>query len=38
MLRHRHTLKEGRQQADYPLIEPVEMSKFSDHLLIVVMQ
>ena len=27
MLRHRHTLGEGCQQADYPLIEPVEMSE-----------
>ena len=28
MLRHRHTLEKGCQQADFPLIEPVEMSKF----------
>ena len=40
MLRHRHTLGKGCQQADYPLIDPVEISRFimqfiSDHLLII---
>ena len=32
MLRHRHTLGEGGQQADYPLIEPVEMSELKCNL------